>query len=70
MGIGTSLFLIALGAILRFAVHATLSGISVQTIGTILLVVGVIGLIVALLWTTLWSRRDRGATVVRERRYL
>lgn len=50
--------------------HATLSGISLRTIGTILLVVGVIGLIVALLWTTLWSRRDRGATVVRERRYL
>ncbi len=70
MGIGTSLFLIALGAILRFAVHATLSGISVQTIGTILLVVGVIGLIFALLWTTLWAHRDRGETVVRERRYL
>ncbi len=69
MGIGTSLFFIALGAILRFAVHASLSGISVQTIGTILLV-GVIGLLVALLWSTLWARRDRGAAVVEERRYL
>lgn len=52
MGIGTSLFFIALGAILRFAVHASLSGISVQTIGTILLVIGVIGLLVALLWSS------------------
>ncbi len=69
MGIGTSLFFIALAAILRFAAHATLSGISVRTIGTILLVIGVIGLLVALLWSTLWARRDRGATVVEERRY-
>jgi hypothetical protein len=59
MGIGTSIFLIALGAILRFAVTATVSGISLQTVGTILLVVGVVGLIISLLWATIWADRTR-----------
>ena len=65
MGIGTSIFLIALGAILRFAVTATVSGISVHTVGTILLVVGIIGLIISLLWTTIWADRTRPAAVDR-----
>ena len=59
MGIGTSIFLIALGAILRFAVTATVSGISISTVGTILLVVGVIGLLISLLYMTIWSDRTR-----------
>jgi hypothetical protein len=60
MGIGTSLFLIALGAVLRFAVHVSTSGFNLHTIGVILIVVGVIGLILSLLWMTVWSsRRDR-----------
>ncbi len=66
MGIGTSLFLIALGAILRFAVTASVSGMNIHTIGLILIVVGVIGLLISLLWTTLWADRTRGRTVVRE----
>jgi protein-S-isoprenylcysteine O-methyltransferase Ste14 len=61
MGIGTSIFLIALGAILRFAVTATVSGIELQTVGTILLVVGIVGLIISLLWTTIWADRTRPA---------
>ena len=44
MGIGTSIFLIALGAILKFAVTATISGIELATVGVILMVVGIIGL--------------------------
>jgi beta-lactamase regulating signal transducer with metallopeptidase domain len=59
MGIGTSIFLIALGAILRFAVTATVSGISISTVGTILLVVGIIGLLISLLYMTIWSDRTR-----------
>jgi len=59
MGIGTSIFLIALGAILRFAVTATVSGINIATVGTILLVVGVVGLIISLLYMTLWTDRSR-----------
>jgi hypothetical protein len=71
--IGTSIFLIAIGAILRFAVTATVAGIEIQTAGTILIVVGVIGLLVSILLLTVGSdRRRRGAveedrTVVRER---
>lgn len=62
MGIGTSIFLIALGAILRFAVTATVSGIQISTVGTILLVVGIIGLLISLLYTTIWADRTRPAT--------
>ena len=45
MYIGTSIFLIAVGAILKFAVTATVAGIDVQTAGVILIVVGIIGLV-------------------------
>jgi beta-lactamase regulating signal transducer with metallopeptidase domain len=67
MGIGTSIFLIALGAILRFAVTATVSGISIATVGTILLIVGIVGLLISLLYMTIWADRTRrGAVVDRE----
>lgn len=46
---GIALFLIALGAILLFAVTATVAGISINTIGIILMVVGAIGLLYALM---------------------
>ena len=66
MGIGTSIALIAIGAILKWAVTATVSGISIHTIGTILLIVGIIGLIVSLIITAnVFGPRDR--TVVRDR---
>jgi hypothetical protein len=48
MGIGASIFLIALGAILAFAVDISTSGIDLNTIGVILMVVGVVGLGVTL----------------------
>jgi protein-S-isoprenylcysteine O-methyltransferase Ste14 len=65
MGLGTSLFLIALGAILHFAVTASVSGIELQTVGTILMVVGVVGLLISLLYMTLWADRTRPAAVDR-----
>ena len=65
MGIGTSIFLIAIGAILKFAVTATVSGIKIETVGTILLVVGIIGLLISLLYTTLWADRRRDTVVDR-----
>jgi hypothetical protein len=65
MGIGTSIFLIALGAILRFAVTASVSGIEIATVGTILLVVGIIGLLISLLYTTIWADRSRATAVDR-----
>jgi hypothetical protein len=48
MAIGTSLFLIAVGAILRYAVTAHVSGFDIQTAGVILIVVGCIGLLIGL----------------------
>jgi hypothetical protein len=47
--VGGSLFLIAVGAILYFAVTATLAGVDIQTIGLILMIVGVVGLALGLL---------------------
>ena len=49
MGIGASVFLIAIGAILAFAVNLSVSGLDLSTIGVILMVVGAIGLVVTML---------------------
>ena len=68
MGIGTSIFLIAAGAILYFAVDADISGLEITTIGLILMIVGVIGLVISLF--LLSGSRRRGTTertVVRDR---
>jgi hypothetical protein len=48
MTLGTSLFLIAVGAILKYAVTADVSGIDLQTVGVILMVVGALGLLLGL----------------------
>ena len=48
MGIGTSIFLIAVGAILRYAVTVTVKGVELQTVGLILMIVGIIGLVISL----------------------
>jgi hypothetical protein len=48
MGIGTSIFLIAAGAILRYAVDVTVEGVEIDTVGLILMVVGIIGLVISL----------------------
>ncbi len=48
MGIGVAIFLIALGAILRYAVDFQITGIEIHTIGLILMIVGIIGLVISL----------------------
>jgi hypothetical protein len=58
MTIGSSIVLIAIGAILKWAVTAHVSGINLQTVGTILFVLGLVGLALSLLYTFMWSRRD------------
>jgi hypothetical protein len=68
MGIGTSLFLIAVGAILYFAVNADISGLEISTIGLILMVVGVIGLLISLFFLSSLRRGPADRTVVRDRR--
>jgi hypothetical protein len=67
MGIGTSLFLIAVGAILYFAVEADVSGLEISTIGVILMVVGVIGLLISLFMVSSARRAPAERTVVRDR---
>ncbi len=68
MGFGFSIFLIAVGAILTFAVEATVQGLDLATVGIILMVVGALGLVLSLLM--LDSFRSRRSGVVEERRYV
>ena len=63
MGIGTSIFLIAVGAILRYAVTGNVEGIDLDVVGLILMIVGVAGLVLTFLWMTIWADRRRGAVV-------
>ena len=58
MTIATAIFLIAIGAILRFAVTATVAGIDIQVVGTILMVVGVVGFAISLYF--ILTARSRG----------
>lgn len=71
MGIGVSLILIAVGAILTWAVNATVSGLDINTIGVILMIVGAIGLILSLMFWSTWggvggTSRARRTTVVED----
>jgi uncharacterized protein DUF6458 len=55
VGIGVSIFLIAIGAILAFAVSASVSGVDVQAVGWILLIVGLIGLVLSMIFWSSWG---------------
>jgi hypothetical protein len=57
MTVGASLFLIAAGAILKFAVTASVVGIDLQVVGVILMVIGVVGLVLALVAMNTARRR-------------
>jgi len=61
MAIGTSLFLIAVGAILKYAVNDSIDEVDLTTVGLILMIVGILGLILGLF---LMSRTPRSETVV------
>lgn len=66
-GIGGSLFLVALGAILYWAVTVEGEGFNINTIGLILMIVGAVGLILTMLMTAnaeRTAREDRGVTIV------
>lgn len=63
MGIGVSILLIAIGAILAFAVHFVVGGIDLQTVGVILLGVGALGLIVGLIMSGVGSGPRRRSSV-------
>jgi hypothetical protein len=57
MTLGASLFLIAVGAILKFAVTAHVAGIDLQVVGVILMIVGGVGLVIGLVITATAARR-------------
>jgi hypothetical protein len=74
MGLGVSLFLIAVGAVLAFAVDATVSGLDIVTVGWILMLVGGLGAVCSLIFWSTWggfATTRRGTTYVeREREVL
>ena len=57
MTIGAAIVLCAIGAVLKWAVTAHVNGFDIQTAGTVVLVVGIVGLVLAILYTFIWSRR-------------
>jgi hypothetical protein len=57
--IGTSIFLIAVGAILRYAVNVHSSSINIDTVGLILIIAGILGLVLSLLYTAFYADRVR-----------
>lgn len=71
MGIGVSLFLIAVGAILAFAVDTAVEGIDLETVGWILMAVGAIGMLLSLIFWSSWGGwgTTRRRAVVEERDY-
>ena len=72
MGIGISIFLIAVGAVLTFALDVASDGVNLDTVGIILMIVGVIGLAMSAMFWNSWggfnNRTER--TVVRDREVL
>ncbi|MDQ3822293.1 MAG: DUF6458 family protein [Actinomycetota bacterium] len=68
MGIGVSLLLIAVGAILIWAVDVSVSGLDLTTIGWILLIVGALGALLSIIFWSSWGGWGRRETVVEERR--
>lgn len=70
MGIGVSLILIAVGAILTWAVTADVSGLDINTVGVILMVVGIVGALISLVFWSSWGGVGgvtRDTTVITDR---
>ena len=59
MTIGAGIFLIAVGAILKFATNLHVQGVSVDTVGLILMIAGAAGLVLGFIQQAMWSRRRR-----------
>jgi hypothetical protein len=55
MGLGVSLILIAVGAVLAWAVNVSTSGVDVNTVGVILLIVGIVGAILSMVFWSSWA---------------
>jgi hypothetical protein len=55
MGFGIGIFLAAVGAVLAFAVSADVSGVNIHTVGWILLIVGIIGVVLSMIFWSSWA---------------
>ena len=55
MGLGVGIFLAAIGAVLIWAVNADVSGVNLHTIGWILLIVGIAGIVLSMLFWSSWA---------------
>lgn len=66
MGLGTSIFLIAIGAILDFAVNVSTPGFNIHSVGVILMIVGVIGLLTSMVFWNSWGGFGHRQTTVYE----
>jgi Domain of unknown function (DUF6458) len=64
MGISVSILLIAVGAILTWAVTAEAEGIDINTVGVILLIVGLLGLVLSMIFWSSWGGFQRRTTYV------
>ena len=71
MGIGASIFLIVVGAILTFAVTADVSGIDIATVGWILMIAGAVGFLLSLIFWSAWGGLGtwRRETIIRRDPY-
>jgi len=67
MTIGGSIFLIAVGAILYFATNLHVAHVNIDTVGLILMIAGLAGLVLGLIQQAIWSRRSRRDVVVDDR---
>lgn len=68
MGITVSILLIAAGAILRWAVTASTSGVNIHTVGIILFVVGIVGVVLSMMFWSTWGGFRRDTTIVHDDR--
>lgn len=59
MTIAAAIFLIAVGAILRYATNIHVQGVSVDTVGLILMIAGAAGLVLSFFQEAIWSGRAR-----------
>jgi hypothetical protein len=71
MGLSLSLLLAAAGAVLLWAVNASVAGLNIHTVGVILLIVGIVGFVTSLFFLSSWggfgNGRNDTTTVVRDR---
>lgn len=68
MTVGASIFLIAVGAILKFATNLHVAHVSVDTVGLILMIAGAAGLVLGLIQQRMWAKRSRREVAIEDRR--